>query len=523
VEMLVQRVLAAETTTISRSESASLSSILPMDSNVSEARSISSAPKRMSVAQRIMVAGRNSIARVFASPDRILGSKLHEDVSALINQMRAYRMTLTDIKRQEFDDIWGLAFGSLTDADDVPVSRGPRYWLRHFSSNKNLTSTLTTQINLIRNEVVEEYYFFNNNFVSAEKKGQRLLYLFSKDMLVSTNKAILHNKAQRGKQPQKRKWSEKALGWTFLVLLNLGLLFYVMLFALQKSPYKQKAWFLSFVVWLLLEIFIVSCAVVFLTHILIPSWIMRDLKKLKQFLMDEIMDYRDRVGRMRDIELENEDRLLIRPDEFNVANYMFVSTRLARMFPDLYYSPIILKYRTVFPSSTLLMTKDVSKGYSRKFGVIMQSFQRVFIFLITSFVHFPVSFQDMIIQMVSSGGLGYVVLLHMQMYRINPMLPFLPIAVLCILVHFYVTTDKHGHKLHLTRVVPMVDSEPFPSKAVAEKGDDVRPANEVDEIEHAWSSDLYDESKFDLSDLDSSEISESDAFGEISSVSGSDD
>ena len=137
---------------------------------------------------------------------------------------------------------------------------------------------------------------------------------------------------------------------------------------------------------------------------------------------------------------------------------------------------------------------------------------------------FASSFQDMLIQMISSGGLGYVLLLHVQMYNINPMLPFLPISVLCILVHFFVTTDKNSNKLRLTRVTPIVETNEQQIKEVLVNHDGVRDvAVVINNPEPVVRMVSDEDSKFDIgSDFDSSEVSESDPFADISSVSDSD-
>jgi hypothetical protein len=86
----------------------------------------------------------------------------------------------------------------------------------------------------------------------------------------------------------------------------------------------------------------------------------------------------------------------------------------------------------------------------------------------------PPSVQDMVVQMTSTTAIGYVVLVHVQLYEIFPALVVLPALLLAGLAHFVVQSSKSDAKIKLARLFPArnkahkVQQDPT-SPAAAEK------------------------------------------------------
>ena len=346
----------------------------------------------------------------------------------------------------------------LESADElVPVTQNRR-WL--FRKNESIIGNMKKCIKQVRDEVLDELVLFRSANVTSAKKTKRLLYLFSKDLLQGVSGKMLQDKDKRDNMHAKSVplWA-KICGWSFVLLFNTALLFYIMLFALSKSDHSQRAWFLSFVIWLLLEIILVSSAVVFAKHILLPTWIMRDLQKIKERLLADIMDYRDATRRDGGSSSLSSQQLPESTSSFNVADYMFTSNRIAKLYPDLAHSPVILRFRTIWPPASLLAKADVSKGYSRKYAIVMQSLQRVLIFVITGFVQIPTSMQDVFVELMSTSGLGYIVILHLQLFDMHPILAFVPACAIALLFHFYLSSNKYDNRLSLGALVDKYDKQ----------------------------------------------------------------
>jgi hypothetical protein len=66
----------------------------------------------------------------------------------------------------------------------------------------------------------------------------------------------------------------------------------------------------------------------------------------------------------------------------------------------------------------------------------------------------PPSVQDMVVQMTSTTAIGYIVLVHVQLYEIFPALVILPALLLAGLAHFVVQSSKSDAKIKLARLFP---------------------------------------------------------------------
>ena len=127
--------------------------------------------------------------------------------------------------------------------------------------------------------------------------GRKLLFLFQCDLLPGISGKILELKGNRDSSAVKHvSYSAKVVGWSVLILMDVGMLFYILLFALTQTGPRQNAWFQSFALWLVVEILLVSTMIVLITHILIPSLIMKDITQIKRRLMDNIRDFNDKVN-----------------------------------------------------------------------------------------------------------------------------------------------------------------------------------------------------------------------------------
>ena len=124
---------------------------------------------------------------------------------------------------------------------------------------------------------------------------------------------------------------------------------------------------------------------------------------------------------------------------------------------------MILEFITPWPKKSFKREKKkVSKSYERKYSFITQAISRVIIFFLSSLIHLPVVIQDMLIHMVSNSGLGYVVLTIINLYKINPFLPLIPVVVFAIIIHFLIKVSSSSILLDDRDIFP-VDHQTFSS------------------------------------------------------------
>jgi hypothetical protein len=333
-------------------------------------------------------------------------------------------------------------------------------------------------LSVIRDEVMSEYEWFKEGAARAilekavceKAKRKRLLYLFVKDLSSGVCGDVLGNKDKRDRVVAERVSLEvKALGWMFVGLLNLGMLVYVYLFAMSQTQSRQAAWFQSFVIWVLFDLFVASTGAVFVTHLLIPLYVLSDIRTIKKKVMTDIVSFQTLRMNKRSSPAPaalpppaaqspsspSHDKTPSAPPQFNSAKYLFTSFRVASLFREVPESEPILQFRSLWPKKSYKrVTKKVAEKYVRKYSFLTQALSRVFIFFLSTMLRFPLALQDTVIHLASNSGLGYALLLFLDLYEISPLLPLAPIVALMILTHFVLSIEHRKLPLELPTMAP---------------------------------------------------------------------
>ena len=248
--------------------------------------------------------------------------------------------------------------------------------------------------------------------------GRHLLFLFQKDLLPGISGKILEAKHNRDdKVPSRYSYPFRIVCWGFIITLNAAMLFYIYLFASQQSSQRQAAWFKSFLVWILFETCVVSTLTVLITHIAIPSIILKDVMKIKQRLVHSLEEHARKQSPHATVDGPTEH------EEFNATEFFFVSTRIAKLRPELKQSKIVLSFSTPWPHQSYQHARAVSSQYSKKFSFVGHALSMIVIYLVNSLLTLPLTMQDILVQLVSTTGIGYLLTVCVDLYRIHPALP----------------------------------------------------------------------------------------------------
>jgi hypothetical protein len=321
--------------------------------------------------------------------------------------------------------------------------------------------------------VSREYQFFltspppspphNDPSNSLEEKRKRLLYLFVKDLSPGLSGEVMISKQERDATLSSMRfnripWKWKFLSWIFVILINMAMLFYVYVFALRQSKARQAAWFQSFVIWLIFEIVISSTGLVFLFHLLIPLFVLSDVAKVKLKVWKDLMKYRNRYttqqpppgkelgmlvtstnGQQQQQQPEpkhrqqqhlrqQEERPAQPSAEFNAAKYFYTSWRVASLTRSSEHSEkipeseFILTFTTPWPKKKFGSEEtEVSSEYDQ--DILMSAVSRIALFFLTALVQCHVLLQDIVMQVVWSGGFGYLGVVSIRLYHLHPYLP----------------------------------------------------------------------------------------------------
>ena len=340
-----------------------------------------------------------------------------------------------------------------------------------------VTLNVLQDIESLRVREVAEVETFKDQNASDQEIGRRLLFLFQFDLLQGVQGAVLEAKGQRDfAKPHYVSRPAKIAGWLFLIVLNLGMLCYIVLFALTQERHRQQAWFQSFLLWLGMEVLLVSTMMVVMTHIVLPSFIRKDVARVKERLVQDISAFQSnlrRKGNQDQKSKEEEEAAVfgVADDEvdggdtgteadvehgkgkpFNAASTLFISHRVAQHFPQLLESQIILEYLTPWPRQSYKHQHDTAKSYDKTMASIFKSFSMLFFYFLAYYMQVPASLQDMIVQALSTTFVGYLAFLQIQLFGISPLLVAVPIVALVVCLHFFIFTNYAEARMKLARL-----------------------------------------------------------------------
>lgn len=314
------------------------------------------------------------------------------------------------------------------------------------SKQVTVGDVILSELETLEKEVREEEERMKKEITTEKERGKRLLFLFQKDLMPGLNGMILESKDKRDEIVLKgTSRSAKSLAWLFLATINLGMLFYVLLFALNQDTHRQRAWSQSFGLWLVVEVMLVSTLSVLIMNVLIPSFLMKDVGNIKKKLVTNVINFYKEMAKNSDDSKAGEDKVE-KNKVFNAAEYLFVSNRIAKGYSDLKLAKMILSFQTPWPKQSYQHMSDVSKKYDRKFSTITRSLSIVILFFLSSLLSVPISVQDMIIHMTSTVTLGYTVLFHLQLYKIFPVLVIIPTIFIGLIIHFMLRANRAKKK-----------------------------------------------------------------------------
>jgi hypothetical protein len=222
-------------------------------------------------------------------------------------------------------DMWGLdGNGSFRKKGDLSSSFRSWLWYKMMSllaqqeDHISVAEVILNELQTLYENYKKEKMLFATIFRNEKEKGKRLLYLFQKDLLPGIQGMILESKMNRdNKMIKATSRSAKLLAWFLLSVCNIGMLFYILLFALSQEPHRQEAWGQSFALWLVVEVGIVGSLSVLIMHVLIPFLSMKDILSIQKRLRETVAVYQEKLQQnqnMNGSDSEEEDS----DDEYDV-------------------------------------------------------------------------------------------------------------------------------------------------------------------------------------------------------------
>jgi hypothetical protein len=196
-----------------------------------------------------------------------------------------------------------------------------------------------------------------------EQIGVQILELFVRDCLGqhSRQSTIFSQKIRPFEERFALTWSIKGLTFLALCILNIYFVFACMLYGKDKGLAWQRGWLFTCIVNICVDVFINAVTVAAVMHFFVPNLIVDKARSIKQIVTNIIHDLCTVSGsNMQDGPMSsagnassprtassNVDHMM---RAFSAADYFFVSAHVARAFPELLESRIVLAYKSLFLS-----------------------------------------------------------------------------------------------------------------------------------------------------------------------------
>jgi low affinity Fe/Cu permease len=345
--------------------------------------------------------------------------------------------------------------------------------------------------------------------------------------------------------------------------LDLGMLFYIFLFAINQDTHHQLAWGRSLALYLLLDITFISSFTVIFYHVLLPMMIHRDVQKIKKKLSESVRDYCCTLEKKKEKELEEEEEKELHEEDdeddydfgfeldedddddddeldmdmlqhrkektkssanvkednkhnkneeekkqlpFDAVKYLFVSYRMAQLYAEdagLPAAQLILNYSSPWPKQSYLRTVNLKGDFSESYTAVTRAISIVVIFFLTNLLATPIAIQDMILQMVTTVTFGYTLLVHIQLYAIFPALVIVPtsalLAISVYLRQWWLDRKKKNRMKKMKQVFPPEKKSDRCNRDIMGRGEPLIKGDENDDNAN------NEENDFNIDELSSDE------------------
>jgi hypothetical protein len=326
-------------------------------------------------------------------------SSINQDISAidiLCNNIYHQRSTLNQNEIEDFDLQWNSYFNGSNQ-------RTNSYFFHDFFNN---LITRKRHKSRIKKKITSQSYVINtldnvtkqaNNIIdklnnSSQKEiGFEILYIFITDLLGRNTfeSKIFQNKIENDfKNIKKVSQFHQRMSWVCIVLINVLFVYYSIQLGYYINSTFQMILLLCCFIHCFIEIFILEMIESIWVNFIIPTFAREDIRNINK-LLNEVIET------ICDIEKKTMNYFL------NSPSFFYVSTNIARKFPDLIESKLVRSYYYHLPiDENICINKQqnkleiVNKQESRTIltRIIMKLvdksifFQRFFIRLFYSFI-----------------------------------------------------------------------------------------------------------------------------------------
>jgi hypothetical protein len=380
---------------------------------------------------------RGSVVDVSPSTAQEELPSVQDTFSQMRSKLRQYRDHATKKEKDELDAMWGLNLEETSPVQNPNkiVTFASAMWEGIWGEEVDVETTIMADIQQSREEYTNAQRYISKRRMSDAQIGMYLMRMFQKDMMPGINGKIVESSQKReSKETLHAAMPVKIVAWIFLLMANAFMLFYVFLFLMQQSESKQEAWLRSFYSMMGTEIFLSSTLNVAFTYVVMPQFIKDEVIRMKELLCT-LLDDMTKPKHSNEIQnnqpMSTDNRNIVK---FNSAEFLMGSYLLAKAYPTLSESKLILTFSTPFPNKAYNEAQVTAEEYSSKYDYIVSAATSVIVNVLSYVLNFDPHVQDMMFSALTHSMFGGVFIFLIKLWQIHPAIPFAILLGILLLV-----------------------------------------------------------------------------------------
>ena len=271
-------------------------------------------------------------------------------IQQLVQQIIEQRTLLqTKEEQRAFDKAWNWDNSTLSFTSG---NRGSSHGEVGLNS-KHVYTIISTEIESTRKvakQLLEQK--LNSRQATDEHIGMEILQSFIVDLLGKDTNAARIFLAKAGEDYKLLPvvtWKKKVIASAILLLVNLFFIYYTLTKSALKGLHWQQTFLLTYLAQIALEIFCFETIECVWIHFVVPSLVSKEIEGIYDTLTNAMSHLCLLLANPRDLSPASPFEGVHAPVLLNAPDYFFVSTHIAKHFPHLMESLIVLSYRTYYP------------------------------------------------------------------------------------------------------------------------------------------------------------------------------
>lgn len=351
------------------------------------------------------------------------------------------RRLLLKSEQEDFDNAWGI-----DPTGEFSRQRTLFFWR---SFNRNSKSVIKEELILVQKQTASKIEKLR--FATDVHTGLEILHLFVLDVLgrdTAAAKIFLTKSDQDFRHSMVVTNWVKGFAWIMVLFLNLFFIYFSLLRGLERGLHWQKVFTGACIMQMWIEVVFYETTECAIVHYLIPSLVRNEVQSVSETLKNAIEIICSPLKKEYDLVLD-------------VTQYLYVSTNVAKQFPNLLESVIVQSYHTIYPGEIgrkWRIHHSFSTSHDRWRWVRSISISVIIMSILQNIGASSPTLQRIMIHSLQPLLLSAIVVLIYLVYK-NPLLSIPVAAILLYFAYRLYRAVQLGHQRRREKVLPVEEGK----------------------------------------------------------------